>query len=48
MTLTQKPTRQVRRALAHQSPTVSTQRLTEEIQNTEAAAHNLIPLGIGG
>ena len=37
MTLTQKPTRQVRRALARQSPTVSTQRLTEEIVAKGAA-----------
>ncbi|HEX7599796.1 MAG TPA: hypothetical protein VF518_16380, partial [Polyangia bacterium] len=37
MTLTEKPTRQVRRASARQSPTVSTQRLTEEIMAKGAA-----------
>ena len=37
MTLTEKPTRQLRRALARQSPTVFTQRLTEEITAKGAA-----------
>jgi hypothetical protein len=37
MTLTEKPTRQVRRALASQSQTVPTQRLTEEIMAQGAA-----------
>ena len=37
MTLTEKPTRQVRRALARQSQTVPTQRLTEEIMAKGAA-----------
>ena len=37
MTLTEKPTRQVRRALARQSQTIPTHRLTEEIMAKGAA-----------